>query len=217
MFNSKKKFFRKLRREAHWYGSGTQNDPLVIKSTKSFLNKLWIIKNREYILFKNSTLDVVVLRNCQNISFRNCIFNSLRIYDCSKLKIFDSNFSDFYMAHSYDNLVENSNILNIININSKGNTFINTVIPLNKIMGLRRGSVPFFNQLIWTFFFITIGGFLIGIGALYKNLFLTGNYFLFISLIILFLIFLISSGFFLLRIIFKIVKLRKFGPNELKN
>ena len=117
-----------------WQGSGSKEDPFVVKCVDAFpLKPKTFINNRhEHIYFKNCQFKNITLKlkQCSNFTFDFCnISNQISLFECHDIIIKNSTILDLEMNRCYSNLIECCEIAKIKGEFNRNNKFIDNHIP----------------------------------------------------------------------------------------
>lgn len=110
-------------------GSGSQEDPIIIKKEVKWPQKFAFIYSQLFIHIEDYCFNKVELYKCWNFSFENCEFKALYLLDSFSNKVSSCNIGKLKLVNSSGNRFKLSNISKISSVFSLNNHFEGSVLP----------------------------------------------------------------------------------------
>lgn len=107
-------------------GSGSAEDPYIIKDSKLFNSYKTVLKNLSIHLFIediNSSLCLLLFRTSSNIKFINCNFSSISLYKCHNIDFDHCRFQVLHLSLTHSCMFESCSITRAFLNESRGNSF----------------------------------------------------------------------------------------------
>jgi hypothetical protein len=143
-----------------WVGTGTSEDPFIIKSTHSFPLQSIIKGSSFFILVINCHFRYLTLKRCKNVRFKGCIFDVLQLLNCSDIAVQNCSFnvrldlirsnslgfqnsrmSALYIGRSHENYFRTCSITSVTNYFSKANKFESVDMSIENFKKILSGSL----------------------------------------------------------------------------
>jgi len=141
LYTFRKGNFLKFIRKYNLSGDGTEVNPYIIPVEVSLPENLYVKNVKLFLLFEGYHFTSLTFRWCRNITFRNCSFNFLAVYQTNDLKFYSCSITHLNLSGAAFNLFEDCRIENVANLSSAGNIFKSTTLDENTVQGALMGKL----------------------------------------------------------------------------